>query len=374
MDGEPDNPLTPTAAVPPFGADVSDASRAPVEPRSWAMPEAGVDRLGGGLPADLAGAPARPDAVTTPGASVAPDAVGWSSQGAPGGAEWSTGAVPAGPPPLPVALEPMTVSDLLDGAWAIMKGRPRTIFSITAMIIVPVQLLAAFFQRGAAQNFDATMMLGNTQTSTRGSSALGLGFLGLGVLGWALSSLSYFLLGGAIARLVSSWYAGTDLTAREAVVASLKKTHIYVAAFLLLLIPKAVSFAFCYIGAIFLIPLLMLTAPAIMIENLGPIAGIRRSWNLVSRRYWWCVWIWALSFVLEYVINAMLSSIPQLLAQFVPALAADFLVPAGAAFARLVTAPIVVGVCVLLYLDLRVRSEGLDLELEASDAFATRAR
>ncbi len=353
MDGEPDNPT-------------------PFAPRSWAMPETGSDPDGVALPADLAPDPVRAEAVGVSTAGAAADQ-SWSGTGTGEGA-WAAEPAHAGPPPRPVALEPMTVSDLLDGAWAIMKARPKTIFAITAMIVVPVQLLAAFFQRGAAQNFDIGVLLNNSQTSTRGSSALGLGYLGLGVLGWALSSLSYFVLGGAIARLVSKWYAGVELTAREAVVASLKKTHIYVAAFVLLLIPKAISLAFCYIGAIFLIPLLMLTAPAIMIEDLGPIAGIMRSWKLVSRRYWWCVWIWALSFVLEYVINTMLSSIPQLLSQFVPALAADFLVPAGAAFARLVTAPIVVGVCVLLYLDLRVRSEGLDLELEASDAFAARAR
>jgi hypothetical protein len=38
---------------------------------------------------------------------------------------------------------------------------------------------------------------------------------------------------------------------------------------------------------------------------------------------------------------------------------------------QLVTLPVVAGITVLIYLDLRVRTEGLDLELDALAAFPT---
>ena len=42
-------------------------------------------------------------------------------------------------------------------------------------------------------------------------------------------------------------------------------------------------------------------------------------------------------------------------------------------FTQLVTIPVVAGITVLIYLDLRVRTEGLDLELDAIEAFPTAA-
>jgi len=329
--------------------------------RAWAMPESPAE------PEDPYGFdprdPASPAIATGSGSgSGAPRDDG---AGASGG--WD-GVAPAVPPTPPVPLEPMTVSDLLDGAWAILKTRPRTVFAVTAMIVVPIQVLVAVLQRGATQHLDINSFFAN-QSSGR-ASGVNYGLLGGAYLADFIRWLSYFFLGGALSRLVTAWYRGSDLTAREAVVGALKKGHVYLAAFLLLLIPKAVA-ATCLIPLAFVIPLFMLTAPAITIEDLGPIAGITRSFNLVRRRYWSVVWIWFLSYVLEFVVENLLALIPVLLSNFVPALHdIDALEPAFSGFATLITAPFIVGVCVLLYLDLRVRTEGLDLELEAAAAFA----
>lgn len=276
---------------------------------------------------------------------------------------------PGGAPPLlPVPLKPLTLSDLLDGSWAIIKARPKTVFLITAAVVIPVQLVVAFLQRGFARSVDFTTLFANGSLNT--GRGMTFGSVSMVYLGAALSSLSYFFLGGAIARLVSAWYAGFDLSAKDALVSSLRKGPVFVAAFLLLIVPKVVSVAFCYVPAFFVIPLFMLTVPAIVIENLGPIAGARRSWTLVSRRLMPCIGIWFVGWFVELVVNQVLSLIPQVLAQFTPDIVSDVLTPAGNAFAHMVTAPVVVGMSVLLYLDLRIRTEGLDLELEAADVFA----
>lgn len=281
----------------------------------------------------------------------------------------SAAVAPRGAPPLlPVPLKPLTLPDLLDGSWAIIKTRPKTVFLITAAVVIPVQLVVAFLQRGFARSVDFTTLFANGSLNT--GRGMTFGSISLVYLGAALSSLSYFFLGGAIARLVSSWYAGSDLSARDALVSSLRKAPVFVAAFLLLIVPKVVSVVFCYVPAFFVIPLFMLTVPAMVIENLGPIAGARRSWTLVSRRLMPCVGIWFVAWFVEFLVNQVLSLIPQVLAQFTPAIVSDVLTPAGNAFAHMVTAPVVVGMSVLLYLDLRIRTEGLDLELEAADVFA----
>jgi hypothetical protein len=45
------------------------------------------------------------------------------------------------------------------------------------------------------------------------------------------------------------------------------------------------------------------------------------------------------------------------------------LTAAAGVLTSLITMPVVAGTTVLIYLDLRVRTEGLDLELEAAEAF-----
>ena len=43
----------------------------------------------------------------------------------------------------------MTVSDILDGGFAIMKRAPATVIGLTAVFVVPVQALGAWLNRGA---------------------------------------------------------------------------------------------------------------------------------------------------------------------------------------------------------------------------------
>lgn len=325
-------------AEPPDESPAWAAPEAPTVEPAWAVPEVGTAEVA------LAPAPAPP---------------------APGG--WDDSSEPVPPPVLPVALRAMTSTDILDGAWGIIKARPKTVFAITAMILLPTEILAAWLSQGGSAFLDLSGTLAETGT---GSSVLGSSGVFVAAL---VQNLSLFLLGGAIARLVSSWYAGGDMTARQAVVAALRKSPALLGAFAILLPVKLLGVATCGLALPFIVPMLMLTAPAIVIEDLGPIAGPLRSLRLARRRYWPCVGVWALALVIELTVNLALSVVPTLVASITPGPLAPAIAAAGTVFSAFVTAPFVVGVCVLLYLDLRVRTEGLDLELDATAVFARAA-
>src|SRR5205807_4041049 len=47
----------------------------------------------------------------------------------------------------PLPLHPMTLSDILDGAFKLLKANWRTLLLITAAFVVPLHLVAAFVQR-----------------------------------------------------------------------------------------------------------------------------------------------------------------------------------------------------------------------------------
>src|SRR5437762_4971579 len=47
----------------------------------------------------------------------------------------------------PLPLHPMTLSDVLDGAFKLLKANARTVLTVTAVFVVPIQLIAAYLQR-----------------------------------------------------------------------------------------------------------------------------------------------------------------------------------------------------------------------------------
>ncbi len=268
------------------------------------------------------------------------------------------------PPVLPVPLAPMTLSDLLDGAFRVLKLAPRTVLGIAAAILVPVFMVAAFLQRDAANGYSFGSGLSLTQVlATSGGTVVSEYAAAI------LVAASLFYLGGALGRLVSAWYAGGDLTAGQALAAAFRRTPALMAAFAMLLPVKVVSAMLCYLPVIPTVTLFSLTAPAIVIEGLGPFAGARRSWQLIARRFWPSLGIIVAATLGSSILSSVLTVLPTLFALLLPNPGQWIVLGLARAAVALVIVTTLVSVSVLLYMDLRIRTEGLDLELAAADAF-----
>ena len=108
-------------------------------------------------------------------------------------------------------------------------------------------------------------------------------------------------------------------------------------------------------------------APALMAENLGAMEALSRSWALTKGRLWRTIGY----VVLLYVITAIVVGLPAALIQQVFLLAVPFLgfglatavSTAITSIFSVVWTPFYTCAVVLLYYDLRVRSEGYDLDL-----------
>jgi hypothetical protein len=272
---------------------------------------------------------------------------------------------------LPVPLRPMTMSDLLDGAFAIIKSRPGAVFGVTAAIIIPFHLFQAWLSRNLVSGSTFSALLDQPTTRSRTNAAQQNADVFTAYLGIAIGTLAIFLVGCAVAKLVSSWYAGGDATAGEALLATWKAIPGVVAVWVLALIPLAVSLAFCGVGWFFLDPLLIVVAPVLVIERIGPIAAVRRSFTLVGRRYMPVVGANALATVMALIAAQVLTLLPQFIAGVIGAPWNWVVLGVGQSLASLLLVPAVAGVAVLIYLDLRVRTEGLDIELQVTDTFAS---
>jgi hypothetical protein len=122
---------------------------------------------------------------------------------------------------------------------------------------------------------------------------------------------------------------------------------------------------------------LSLTLPALVLEHISPVAAIKRSWQLSHGSFWRLFGIIALTGIIVGVAAEVLS-IPfnlvgaaigggnsgGLFGAAASTSAAALVIGAiGTILAATVTRPISAGVNVLLYVDLRMRREGLDLTL-----------
>jgi hypothetical protein len=105
--------------------------------------------------------------------------------------------------------------------------------------------------------------------------------------------------------------------------------------------------------------------PVMFVENVGLGAAMGRSWRLVQGRWWRTFLILFLMFVLSYVVSIALSAfitLGQTLLEIVVSPAVVLWISgATSVLVSSLVDPVIQIALVLIYFDLRVRREGLDL-------------
>jgi hypothetical protein len=126
------------------------------------------------------------------------------------------------------------------------------------------------------------------------------------------------------------------------------------------------------VGWIIFVPLgfwvavrLIISVPALLVERIGPVQAIRRSWELVRGSWWRSFGILVVTLILELVLYLIFLAFFQALTAIIPGVGDDLRSALSAIGTTLVSAligPLVAIVVTLLYFDLRVRTEGYDLD------------
>jgi hypothetical protein len=290
----------------------------------------------------------------------------------------------AGPPPStrrPAALErpgmarlrPMTVSDVLDGAFAILKAAPATIIGFTAVFAVPVQILGAWLQRDLLGGDSLLDVINGTDSSLAAlEDSSPWGDIWAQMVLFFGPALALVFVAAGLVRLVGAWQVDQDLTLRELLRGSVPLAVPLLVSWFLVHLAEAVGMLLLGFPAVAAMTWFLVTAPVIGAEGLGPVQAMRRSGRLVSRRFWPVLGLALLSGIVATLFGYALGLVPTVLSLLVGTDGVGWLLTAAAGvLTSLITMPVVAGTTVLIYLDLRVRTEGLDLELELADAFPT---
>jgi hypothetical protein len=322
---------------------------------------------------------------------------GWSTPGAAPGEPAAPG--PADPygyrpwtaAPGVVPLRPLALGELLDGAIKIVRRYPRPTLGLSAAIAVVVTVLDVLFvlafDRGTSTTSGVDVNVGDQFSSGVGSAAPGgivsylaglvltgalVAVVGKAVLGkpaptrevwdtvrprlWALLGLS--LLSGLI--VVAPVGVGVGVAVALGVVAGGPGVLLGV----LVALAGAVLSAYLYVR-------LSLAAPALVLERAGVVTALRRS-GVLARGSWWRLFgILLVTVILTGILTAIISLPISLVTLAVSGGATGgtaFLVAQQVAsgLASVVVAPFSAGVRALLYVDRRMRAEGLDVALQAA--------
>jgi hypothetical protein len=294
-----------------------------------------------------------------------------------------------------VPLRPLGVGELLDGALGLIRSNPKTVLGLAAAI----SAISALIQTvGIWISLEA---LGAPTTIVTGDSVdIAADLATLATAGFAqlvpalVAGFLQVLASGLFIVLVAAAVLGHRLDAirtwehlRPRLVPLVGLTVLMGLGFLVVTAGLVAGIVLLVIAVgewailpgllvglatiallVFAYVRLAVASPALVIEGLGPIAALRRSWHLVRGSWWRVLGILLLSAIITNLLTAIVSVPVSTVASLITGLSESLLptvLAAGIAtlVAGVVTLPFSSAVTGLLYTDLRMRREALDIQL-----------
>ncbi|MBI1757685.1 MAG: hypothetical protein HYR62_00415 [Actinobacteria bacterium] len=272
-------------------------------------------------------------------------------------------------------MRPLSAGEILDGTFATIRRNPQATLGLSALLVSLQALITVAAQLIGGQ-------LPNPVLDLRQVSAAQLNTGLTNLLGYLLAAVVGAILTGMIVVVVADDALGRPVTirgvwrrVRETQDGGIRSTRLGA-----LLVAAVIAGVLPTVGLVLLVaPGVLLwggwalTTPALIIERLGPIQALRRSWRLAWPSFGRIWGIRAMSVLIGMTLQVLLAlpfvAAGSLVAGLmnadpdatapVPVLVLSVL---GTVLASTVVAPFQSGVLALLYLDRRMRAEGLDIE------------
>ncbi|KUO18503.1 glycerophosphoryl diester phosphodiesterase membrane domain-containing protein [Streptomyces dysideae] len=345
-----------------------------------------------------------------PGGPGAPGGYGGGPGGyGPPGGHGAWGGGWGGPPPAAkpgvIPLRPLGVGEILDGAVSTMRTYWRTVLGISLTVAVLTEIVVVLLQGFVLNDRTSTESLEDpSATLSELSRAMGDAMLSSGVI-FLISLVGTVAATALLTMVTSRAVLGRPVTTGEAWRdARPQMMRLFGLICLLLVIAVGIMFvgalpgilmgisgsagagvALSVLGilgagvvTLWLMIRFSLASPALMLEKQGITKSMSRSAKLVRGSWWRVFGIQLLATVIASIVAAIIVIPFTFLAA---ALGADgitgflnsggtdigwtFLIVGGigSVIGSMITFPITAGVTVLLYIDLRIRREALDLDL-----------
>ena len=347
-------------------------------------------------------APGYPGTGSYPGGGAYPGS-GYGSMGAANLYVYKPGIIP---------LRPLSIGDIYQGAFAAIKTNARTMFGFTAALLgvalvisvginyaiinlvlpnylspsspyaaVFTSLSGSFSQLGGTLlQVLATVLLSGLIVVAVSRSVLGrvasskevwertkskfLPLIGLNIITSIISGLM-MIIGIVVFFVLLASAASTAKTDRE----FLQDLGVSLVGLLILMVISALVSSYLSIK-------FSVASPAMVLENLGVFAAIGRSWSLTRGNFWRLFGINILTAIITFMVAGIFGGIAEALGAIFIVVGSSspedmiaslnttyILIMVMSTIAQLLILPFTSSVNALLYIDLRMRKEGLDVEL-----------
>lgn len=336
---------------------------------------------------------------------------GQSPYGSPYG-QW----VPPAPKPGIIPLRPLTVGEILDGAFTALRRNPSATLGLSAMVMTVYGVISAVATL-IVTHLVANVPVGDQGSTLTSAQARHFAEVGLPLYGITLvvSFLADAILTGMLTAVVGHAVLGRQIGIGEAwrtarrrfwtIIGSTLLTGLVILGVLICgVIVIAIGAAFIaghvaaagvplivigIAGALFLVVMFWvrfsLAAPAVVLEWQGPGASLSRSWRLTRKSSWRVFGILVLTEVIVVIATGVLDVPFAVISAIIghgsngpvifgssgigstsPSVAVILITAVGGIVAGSVTRPVLAGARSLLYVDLRMRREGLDIVLQSA--------
>lgn len=273
---------------------------------------------------------------------------------------WSTDPPLAAPP----RLRPLGVGEILDGAIKVWRTDFRRLFPWVALFSVPAQLGVAALRLSIPKISTSEPGAVSGTVSTKDLQA----FLGGSFLIVIISVISSLLITAGLTAYLTDRVLDRPTNLKACLRVGLSRLLPLLGAGLLVGLGAGIGILACIVPGIILFVRWNFANQAVVVERAGPIAAIKRSYWLTAGRFWPLLAIIMLSFILAGIVSSVITGILGAIVAAIThsnrlATAATGLVTG--VIAGGLTLPFSAAVSVITYLDLRVRREGLDVQLLA---------
>lgn len=295
-------------------------------------------------------------------------------------------------------LRPLGIGDIVDRVFSVYRQRPLLFIALAAVPYLALFLVIG----GIALSFGSLLTplgpyidtLSDSLTVTTGTRpsvpitpAIGTAIVTLivlAVIGGLISVLFLSVQIGSLVDAATARYLGRETTVGASFRAGLKVAPKIIATGLLLFLSLSVGWLLLFVllalannaliatlgilgglvATVFVFASWLVAPVVAAVEPVGPLHAVRRSWWLSKGHRWRILGLQLLLVVLQLVLSTLISFI------FVAAFISDAVVRLVLqnivnVIATVLWAPIEWGTFTILYFDLRVRKEALDLQLAA---------
>jgi hypothetical protein len=247
------------------------------------------------------------------------------------------------------SIPPKGLGEILSQAFNVYRANAPKLVVIVAIVVVPLTFVSTLITEVALDpGTDRIVVLGETVDVPAARGLFGALFVGAFAL--AISAVIWALLEAAIVRAAAQATLGDPIDVEASYRWGFRRIGSVILVALLVGLAVLGGLILLVIPGLIFAVMLSVSIPALIVEDRRGTDAMGRSWNLVRGHFWHVVGVIVVAGLIAGIVSGIIGALGG---------HAWFLRWVFTSIGTIVTAPFTALVAVLLYVDLRARSEAL---------------